>query len=100
MRRILPDQLVLVPAFHSHAHSRELRTMSRILDEHPEMAKWVHDDLVGCKGRKISARRGREGMSAEQVLRALVVKQLGGFSYHAPAVQLPHSGNFRALCRL
>jgi len=40
MRRILPDQLVLVPAFHTYVHSRELRTMSRILDEHPEVAKW------------------------------------------------------------
>jgi len=52
MRRILPDQLVLVPAFHTHVHSREVRAMSRILDEHPEVAKWVHDDLVGRKGRK------------------------------------------------
>jgi hypothetical protein len=38
MRCILPDQLVLVPAFHTHAHSRELRAMSRILEEHPEVA--------------------------------------------------------------
>jgi hypothetical protein len=63
MRRILPDQLVLVPAFHSHVHSRELRAVSRILDEHPEAAKWVHADLVGRKSRPVSARRGREGMS-------------------------------------
>ena len=83
MRRILPDQLVLVPAFHTHAHSRELRAMSRILDEHPEVAKWVHADLVGRKDRTISSRRGREGMSGEQVLRVILVKQLGGFSYHA-----------------
>jgi hypothetical protein len=56
MRHILPDQLVLVPAFHTHAHSREVRTMSRILDERPEMAKWVHDDLIGRKGRPIARR--------------------------------------------
>jgi len=29
MSRILPDQLVLVPAFHDHVHSRELNEMSR-----------------------------------------------------------------------
>jgi IS5 family transposase len=99
MRHILPDQLVLAPAFHSHPHSRELRAMSRVLDEHPEMAKWVHDDLIGRKGRQVSATRGREGMSAEQVLRALVVKQLGGFSYDELAFQLADSNSYRAFCR-
>jgi IS5 family transposase len=88
-----------VPAFHAHAHSRELRAMSRILDEHPEMAKWVHDDLVGRKGRKISSRRGREGMSGDQVLRVIVVKQLGGFSYHELAFHLADSISYRAFCR-
>jgi transposase, IS5 family len=100
MRHILPDQLALVPAFHAHAHSRELRSMSRILDEHPEMAKWVHDDLVGHnKARKLSARRGREGMSGEQVLRVILVKQLGGFSYHELAFHLADSISYRAFCR-
>lgn len=99
MRRIQPDQLVLVPAFHTHAHSRELRAMSRILDEHPEVAKWVHGDLVGRNGRKVSARRGREGMSGEQVLRVILVKQLGGFSYHELAFHLADSISYRAFCR-
>jgi IS5 family transposase len=99
MRRILPDQLVLVPAFHAHVHSRELRAVSRILDEHPEAAKWVHADLVGRKSRPISARRGREGMSGEQVLRVILVKQLGGFSYHELAFHLADSVSYRAFCR-
>jgi transposase, IS5 family len=99
MRRILPDQLVLVPAFHGHVHSRELRAMSRILDEHPEVAKWVHADLVGRQGRKVSSRRGREGMSGEQVLRVILVKQLGGFSYHELAFHLADSISYRAFCR-
>jgi len=99
MRRILPDQLVLVPAFHSHVHSRELRAVSRILDEHPEAAKWVHADLVGGKSHPISARRGREGMSGEQVLRVILVKQLGGFSYHELAFHLADSVSYRAFCR-
>jgi IS5 family transposase len=73
--------------------------MSRILDEHPEAAKWVHADLVGRKGRAISARRGREGMSGEQVLRVILVKQLGGFSYHELAFHLADSISYRAFCR-
>ena len=69
MRRVQPEQLGLVPAFHDHIHSREVEAISRILDEHPEAAKWVHDDLVRNQDRHISARRGRAGMSGEQVLR-------------------------------
>lgn len=99
MRRILPDQLVLVPAFHDHVHSRELQAISRILDEHPEVAKWVHSDLVGNSGRKISSQRGREGMSGEQVLRVILVKQLGGFSYDELAFHLADSISYRAFCR-
>lgn len=99
MRRILPDQLALVPAFHSHVHSRELREMSRIVDEYPEAAKWVHADLVGRKSRTISSRRGRQGMSGEQVLRVILVKQLGGFSYHQLAFHLADSISYRAFCR-
>jgi IS5 family transposase len=49
--------------------------------------------------RQVSATRGREGMSAEQVLRALVVKQLGGFSYDELAFQLADSNSYRAFCR-
>ena len=99
MRRILPDQLVLVPAFHDHAHSRELQEISRILDEHPETATWVHRDLVGRGDRKVSSRRGREGMSGEQVLRVILVKQLGGFSYDELAFHLADSISYRAFCR-
>ena len=46
MRCTLPDQLDLVPAFHTHVRSRELEAMSQILDAHPEVAKWVLGDLV------------------------------------------------------
>ena len=48
--------------------------ISRILDEHPEAATWVHDDRVRNQDRHISARCGREGMSGEQVLRVILVK--------------------------
>lgn len=97
MRRTLPDQLVLVPAFHAHARSRELSEMSRVLDAHPESAKWVLHDLVG---HWANPRRGREGMSGEQVLRAMVVKQLGGFSYDELAFHLADSTSYRAFCRI
>lgn len=96
MRRTLPDQLDLVPAFHTHVRSRELEAMSQILDAHPEAARWVLSDLVGRR----SSSKGREGMSGEQVLRAMVVKQLGSFSYDELAFHLADSTTYRAFCRI
>lgn len=97
MRRTLPDQLALVPAFHTHIRSRELEAMGKILDAHPEAAKWVLADLVG---RQVSSRKGREGMSGEQVLRVMLVKQLGTFSYDELAFHLADSTSYRAFCRI
>lgn len=97
MRQTLPDQLALVPAFHTHVRSRELEAMSKILDAHPEAAKWVLADLVG---RRVSSRKGREGMSGEQVLRVLLVKQLGSFSYDELAFHLADSTSYRGFCRI
>ena len=96
MRRTLPDQLDLVPAFHTHVRSREFEAMSQILDAHPEAAKWVVGDLVGRR----SSTKGREGMSGEQVLRAMLVKQLGSFSYDELAFHLADSMSYRAFCRI
>jgi len=96
MRRTLPDQLDRVPAFHTHVRSRELEAMSQVLDAHPEAARWVLGDLVGRR----SSSKGREGMSGEQVLRAMVVKQLGSFSYDELAFHLADSTTYRAFCRI
>ena len=100
MRRVQPEQLGLVPAFHDHIHSREVEAISRILDERPEAAKWVHQDLVRGDGRQVSEQRGREGMTGEQVLRVILVKQLGGFSYDELAFHLADSLSYRAFCRM
>lgn len=99
MRCVVPEQLGLVPAFHDHSHSRELAAISKLLDEHPEAAKWVHQDLISDAGRQINEQRGRAGMSGEQVLRVIVVKQLGGFSYDELAFHLADSISYRAFCR-
>ena len=96
MRCTLPYQLELVPEFHTHVRSRELEAMSQILDAHPEAARWVLNDLVGRR----SSQKGREGMSGEQVLRVMLVKQLGTFSYDELAFHLADSTSYRAFCRI
>lgn len=95
MRRSVRDQLSLVPAPFGHDHVRELAAVRAILDSHPEFARWVQADLLAGG---VDADRGRAGMSGEQVLRALVIKQANGFSYDQLAFHLCDSQSYRAFC--
>jgi len=45
-------------------------------------------------------RRARRGLSAEQVLRALIVKQLNNFSYRDLAFHLADSRSYQTFCRI
>jgi IS5 family transposase len=95
MRHSVRDQLPLVPAPFGHEHVRELQAVRVILDAHPEFARWVQADLLAGG---IDGDRGRSGMSGEQVLRALVIKQANGFSYEDLAFHLVDSQSYRAFC--
>jgi IS5 family transposase len=97
MRRSVCDQLPLVPAPFGHDHVRELQAVRAILDAHPEFARWVQADLVAGG---IAADRGRNGITGDQVLRALVIKQANGFSYEELAFHLADSQSYRAFCLL
>lgn len=99
MRRIVHDQLHLVPTTIEHAHAREFKQMSEVLDALPEAVQAVHADLLRRAGKRVDAEKGRDGMTAEQVLRALVVKQMNGFSYEELAFHLADSNTYRAFCR-
>ena len=81
MRASVHDQLHLVPAAIAHIHARELMQMSAVLDELPEATKLVHADLIGRGRKRVDPLKGREGMTAEHVLRAMIVKQMNSFSY-------------------
>jgi IS5 family transposase len=95
MRRSVRDQLSLVPAPFGHEHVRELQAVATIFDAHPEFAKWVQADLLAGG---IDPDHGRGGMSGEQVLRVLVIKQANGFSYEGLAFHLADSQCYRAFC--
>jgi IS5 family transposase len=74
----------------------ELAEMSRLLDATPSTLAAVRQDLAGRR----SVKKGREGLSAEQVLRAALVKQMFDVSYHELAFLLEDSVQLRAFCRL
>ena len=98
MRRAYHDQLPLAATGH-HLRIAELREMGRILDAMTGELAMVCRDLVG-HGRKVDPNRGREGMTAEQALRAAIVKQMFGVSYDALAFHLEDSAQLRAFCRI
>lgn len=63
----------------------------------PEAGGLVYDDLV-AHGPDVST--GRPGLSGDQVLRLLLLKQMNGFSYEEFAFHLADSRCFRAFCGL
>lgn len=97
MRTTIQHQQKLVPIPDKHQHAKELKEVSRILDSNPEILLLVHADLVAGG---INQNRGRKGMTAEQVLRALVIKQMNGFSYEMLAFHICDSICFRSFCRI
>ena len=80
-------------------HVRELETISSLLDAHPKLNELVLQDLKSVTP-SAGSNVGRGGMSAEQVLRALLVKQLNQFSYRELAFHLADSRSYRTFCQL
>jgi IS5 family transposase len=80
-------------------HAKELEAISRVLDDHPKIAELVWQDLQAASGSK-QASRGAGGLSADQVVRILVVKQMNGFSYRELAFHLADSRSYQTFCRL
>jgi IS5 family transposase len=90
------EQLSLTQPWIDHSHARELEEISRILDEEAGIAERVGQDLV--RGVKNPA-TGARGMSGDQVLRVMLVKQMNGFSYEELHFHLIDSASYRTFCR-
>src|SRR5437016_3888493 len=73
MRHVYHAQLPLTST-NSHGRAAELCEMSAALDANLPVLRRVHADLL--RQRKADAKQGREGMTAEQVVRAALVKQM------------------------
>ena len=73
--------------------------MSALLASHPTAATEVEQDLKAARERH-SKTWSAGGLRGDQVLRALVVKQMHGFSYRALAFHLADSRTYRSFCRL
>lgn len=84
-----------LPLSVNHQRARELLTISQVLDAHPELETLVLQDLI--RGL-VLPEQGRPGMTARQVLRVLVIKQMTQLSYQALAFALADSVTYRLFC--
>jgi len=90
-------QASIFDVFAEHEIGRELKAMSRLLDDHcvPLLGLAI-GDLRQCG----LSETGRHGLSAEAVLRCALLKQYRQLSYEELAFHLEDSASFRAFARL
>jgi IS5 family transposase len=75
-------------------HAKELKAISDLLGQHPMLGTLVAQDISNGRSRRSG------GLSGAQVLRALVVKQMNGYSYDELAFHLADSQTYRTFCQL
>ena len=95
MRKARIQQLPLAEATTDHPKAKALKKISEILDRNSSIYDLVLQD-IGASSTKTGAR----GMTAEQVLRAALIKQMEGFSYRALAFHLMDSRVYSWFCRI
>jgi len=97
MRKKNQKQMPLIPMTVDHPHAIELEFISRILDRIPTINELAWQDLTQ---HVENVGTGAEGMSAEQVVRCAIVKQLEDYSYDELAFHIVDSSCYRSFCRI
>ena len=88
----------LMPPKIDHPQANELEAISQIIDSKPTICDFVMQDL--CNGRPSTGHSGANGMTAEQVLRAAIVKMIFGFTYKELAFHMVDSQSIRRFCQI
>lgn len=91
MRQLFQEQPSLTGPMVEHRHAEELAVIDQILRDHPAIIEWVLQDLR----RGVYAHEGREGMTADGVLRTALLKQMEGWSYDELHFHLLDSSTYR-----
>ena len=98
MRKKSKKQLPLMPAATDHPQAIELENISRILDANPTICDLAMQDL--CEVSNKTRRSGARGMTADQVVRAAIVKQMFSFTYKELAFHIIDSNSLRRFMRI
>jgi len=96
MRKKRSSQISIFDMFSDHEIGKELKAMSARLDQNRVILNWVAEDL--CLPDTCDT--GRQGLSAESVLRCALLKQYRQLSYQELAFYLSDSASFQAFARL
>jgi transposase, IS5 family len=96
MRETRNAQASIFEHYSNHEYGVRLRKLSEVLDRHPEILELVAAELIDTSVSAV----GRTGLSAESVLRCLVLRQQLGFSYEQLAFYLSDSVTYRTFARL
>jgi transposase, IS5 family len=95
MRKNSEKQMPLMPPKIDHPQAEELNAISCILDRNPIIYDLAMQDLSWSVKK---SKAGAKGMTAEQVVRAAIVKQMFEFSYKDLAFHLMDSVSLRRFC--
>jgi len=98
MRKKSKKQMPLMPTATDHPQAIELENISRILDANPIICDLAMQDL--CEVSKKARRSGARGMTADQVVRAAIVKQMFTFTYKELAFHIIDSNSLRRFMRI
>jgi IS5 family transposase len=96
MREKRQKQMPLMAHIFDHPQSRELEVISAIIDANPIICDHILQDLN--RGKSETQRAGAKGMSAEQVLRCMIIKVLFSFTYEELAFHIVDSQCLRWFC--
>jgi len=98
MRKKQQKQMPLIEPASGHPQEMELEIISLVIDSTPTICDYVLQDLNEGKVKKRDT--GAQGMSADQVLRAAVIKQLYSFTYEQLAFHMEDSKALSRFCRI
>ena len=82
--------------YSEHDIGVQLKTLSGVLDDHPEILAIIGEDLLAESTKPV----GRSGLTVENVFRCLLLKQQLGVSYDRLAFHLSDSTSYRTFARL
>jgi len=97
MRKKSRIQMSFMMPVVDHLRAEELDAVSRILDRNPIINEMAFNDLTLNVNNTDT---GACGMTAEQVVRAAVIKQTEGYSYQGLAFHIIDSTTYRRFCRI
>lgn len=96
MRETRVAQASIFEFYAEHEFGDQLKALSSILDEHPEVLSVLEKDLIDDSLINV----GRSGLTVESIFRCLLLKQLLQVSYKRLAFHLADSMSYRTFSRL